>query len=82
MKPRGFLTYVLKCDNCGNTFDSREAFPERLLCPRCMIVFKAGIKEVVDWVENHKFSKRSVEIDGYWYYEFNNDVWQAFLKEV
>jgi len=38
-------TYMLNCDNCGNVFASEEAFPGRHLCPRCLIVFKAGYKQ-------------------------------------
>jgi len=39
--------YGLSCDNCGNYFTSIEAFPKPHLCPRCLIVYKAGIREVV-----------------------------------
>lgn len=38
-------TYMLNCDNCGSVFESGEAFPERDLCPRCLIVFEAGRKQ-------------------------------------
>lgn len=47
MEAKGFTTYMLKCDNCQSVFDGKDAFPEGLLCPRCLIVFKAGIKEVM-----------------------------------
>lgn len=38
-------TYMLNCDNCGSVFESEDAFPERHLCPRCLIVFKAGYEK-------------------------------------
>lgn len=50
---KGFVTYMLKCDNCQSVFESEDGFPERQLCPRCLIVLKAGIKTVVEWVEEH-----------------------------
>ena len=46
---KGFVTYMLTCDNCRSAFESKDGFPKQQLCPRCLIVFKAGIKEVVDY---------------------------------
>ncbi len=28
---------VLICDNCGNTYQSKEGFPKPQLCPKCLL---------------------------------------------
>ena len=55
MEAKGFVTYTMRCDNCGNVYESEDGFPERQLCPRCMIVFKAGIKEGIEYVVSGKY---------------------------
>ena len=30
-------TYTLNCDNCGNTYQSKEGFPKPQLCPKCLL---------------------------------------------
>ena len=82
MEAKGFTTYMLKCDNCQSVFDSKDALPERLLCPRCLIVFKAGIREVVDWMnENCLGCQSNTPSNQDKYLGFHKGSWQAKLKE-
>jgi DNA-directed RNA polymerase subunit RPC12/RpoP len=80
--------YGLNCDNCGNYFTSIEAFPLPHLCPRCLIVYKAGresmLKEVKEWVIRNNLIPRHkggcygvIQPDP----DCPNCKWQAFLKE-
>ena len=77
-KTKGFVSYTMVCDNCQSVYSSEDAYPERQLCPRCTIVFRAGIKEVVEWIKAH--SRDTYERA---YGELTLDVkgWQAQLKE-
>ena len=44
--------YTLTCDECGEPFYSKEAFPDPQYCPKCSAIYKVGEKqgrkEVVD----------------------------------
>ena len=78
-------SYGLSCDNCGNYFTSIEAFPKPHLCPRCLIVYKAGqdsmLKEVKEWMDENCLGCRSnTPCNTDEYLGFHKESWQAFLK--
>lgn len=79
--------YTLTCSNCGQRFYSKEAFPSPQFCDTCLTAFKAGIKEVVEWIT--KESNKGYIFEGTYIYDTTHgnqlflDLgdWQAFLKE-
>lgn len=82
------VRYTLTCDGCGEPFYSQEAFPKPHYCSRCLDVFKAGIKEVWDEVQNNFTSRGNsvVVVFGHFCPSGNKkikwfDSWQAKLKE-
>ena len=83
-------TYMLNCDNCGDWFESTEAFPKPHLCPKCLIVYKAGerqgresmLKEVAEFLSQPY--RRAWQEDCYFpedLLELPETELQAFLKE-
>ena len=87
IKEETMQKYTLGCAHCGETYYSNTAFPERLLCPDCRGLRKAGIEEVVEWIEANKCNAYG---EGNRHYCPNCDhqihgvpdyLWQAKLEE-
>jgi hypothetical protein len=59
-----------------------EAMNKRLSSRQLyQMAHQAGIKEVVDWIENNRSSYSAYPRNGYFYVQFSLDNWQSFLKE-
>ena len=65
-------TYTLTCKGCNKPYEIINAFPEHQYCDDCLIIFRDGMKQVVDFVED----------EGVMYqYTDTLNRWQAKLKE-
>ena len=64
-------------DKDGYPFDPDKEFYTRLLSKQAQISFKAGIKEVVEWIGIYENELGFCEISNHLSYE----AWQSKLKE-
>jgi len=85
MKPEEVIEFVKKyCGDCRDCATNTSNYPK----PKCFndaqlkaqaeISFRAGIEEVVEWVEGHD---KSNCMDCFCAYDFCEEEWQAQLKE-
>ena len=68
METKKRLTTNHNCQACGQIVSSRQFHPIE-----CCESFKAGIKEVVEWMQLYVIAHGRVD--------FGSDEWQAQLKE-
>ena len=86
MKAKDTVLYHLNCEICGGDFYNTEAFPNPHYCSQCLKARRAGIKEVVDWIEDNRTpflpdgkwdNKKAVKCE----LQLLEGEWQAKLKE-
>lgn len=66
----------LIADVCRRPVEAQAEITWKAREPEIAEARKAGIKEVVEWINSHSFSA-----DPWNYYEFSEKEWQAFLKK-
>ena len=65
-----------------NRFTTGKVHLRELAEAQAEISYKAGMKEVVEWVKANKSCRSDFMTPGEFYFRIDENEWQAFLKEI